>query len=230
MVLAFVAVLIILLPFLIPNCKYELLERITYCFEPTGRELARYEYRMAEITAVIWLISAVYLYQAEYLIRHRLIPNLNAALRNSQSVRNASRWNSEKLAQQLVIILLIPSVAAGVYFFSKLPELKEAIPVLVASKAPSVTPTPITPASPATSSPQHDPFAEAVNKAMSAATHTQSANSKDEWNLVASQWQEAITLMNAVPPSHPKSVIAQQKVIEYQRNLDYAQKNSAVGQ
>jgi hypothetical protein len=69
-----------------------------------------------------------------------------------------------------------------------------------------------------------------VNKAISAATHTQSANTKDEWNLVASQWQEAIALMNAVPPSHPKSAIAQQEVIEYQRNLDYAQKNAGVGQ
>lgn len=230
MLLAFVAVLLILVPFLIPNCNYEVSEQIAYCFKPTGRELALYEYRMAEIAAVIWLISAVYLYQAEYLIRHRLIPNLNAALRNSESVRNASTWKSQKLAKQLLIILLIPSVAAGVYLFSKLPELKEAIPIPVASQAPSVTPTPITPASPATSSPQHDPFAEAVNKAMSAATSTQSANSKDDWNFVASQWQEAIALMNAVPPSHPKSAIAKQKVIEYQRNFNYAQKNAAVCQ
>jgi hypothetical protein len=66
-----------------------------------------------------------------------------------------------------------------------------------------------------------------VNKAMSAATITQSAKSKDEWNSVASEWQEAIALMKAVPPSHSQHSVAQQKAVDYQRNLDYAQKNAA---
>ncbi|MBD0346956.1 MAG: hypothetical protein ICV63_19445, partial [Coleofasciculus sp. Co-bin14] len=64
---------------------------------------------------VIWLIIASYLYQAEYLTRKRLIPKLNAALRNSQFLGNASRWKSQKLAKKLLIILLIPLVIAGVY-------------------------------------------------------------------------------------------------------------------
>ena len=62
---------------------------------------------------------------------------------------------------------------------------------------------------------------------MSAATLTQSATLKDDWKLVASEWQEAIALMKAVPPSHPQHIVAQQKAIEYQRNLDYAQNNAA---
>jgi ribosomal protein L31 len=125
---------------------------------------------------------------------------------------------------------LIPLVIAGVYLFSKLPELKENISVPVASQAPLVTPTPINSASPANSSPQPDSFREAVNKATSAATITQSAKSKDDWNLVASQWQEAIALMKAVPSSHPYYTVAQQKSIDYQRNLDYAQTKAANGQ
>jgi hypothetical protein len=44
---------------------------------------------------------------------------------------------------------------------------------------------------------------------------------------VASQWQEAIALMKAVPSSHPYYTVAQQKSIDYQRNLDYAQTNAA---
>jgi hypothetical protein len=230
MLLAFVVVLLLLVPFLIPNCHYKTAEQIDYCLELTGKELVNYEYRMAQIGAVIWFISAAYLYQAEYLTRQRLIPKLNAVLRNSQFLRNASRWKSQKLAKKLLIILLIPLVAVGVYLFSKLPELKETTPVPIASQAPSVTPTPITSASPATSSLQRDFFGEAVNKAMSAATITQSAKSKDDWNLVVSQWQEAIALMEAVPSSHPRYPVAQQKSIEYKRNLDYALKNVAAGQ
>ncbi len=69
-----------------------------------------------------------------------------------------------------------------------------------------------------------------MNKAMSAATITQSAESKDDWNSVVSQWQEAIALMEAVPSSHPPYPVAQQKSIEYKRNLDYALKNVAAGQ
>ena len=230
MLLAFVPVLLILIPFLIPNCNYETSGQIGYCLELTGRELAKYEYRMAQIGAVIWFISAVYLYQAEYLTRQRLIPKLNAALRNSQFLRNPTRWKSQKLAKKLLIILLVPFVAVGIYLFSRLPELKETIPVPVASQAPPVTPTPITSAPPANSSPQPDSFREAVNKATSAATITQSAKSQDDWNLVASQWQEAIALMKAVPSSHPYYTVAQQKSIDYQRNLDYAQTNAANGQ
>jgi len=176
---------------------------------------------------VIWLIIASYLYQAEYLTRQRVIPKLNAALRNSQFPRNASRWKSQKLAKKLLIILLVPLVAVGIYLFSRLPELRETIPVPVASQSPSVTTTPVTSASSATASPQRDFFGEAVNKAMSAATTTQSAKSKNDWNLVASEWQEAIALMKAVPSSHPQHSVAQQKAVDYQRNLDYAQKNAA---
>ena len=39
--------------------------------------------------------------------------------------------------------------------------------------------------------------------------------------------EEAIALMKAVPSSHPQHSVAQQKAVDYQRNLDYAQKNAA---
>jgi hypothetical protein len=44
-----------------------------------------------------------------------------------------------------------------------------------------------------------------------------------------SQWQEAVALMKAVPASHSKYTVAQQKIMimEYQRNLDYDQNNAA---
>jgi hypothetical protein len=68
-------------------------------------------------------------------------------------------------------------------------------------------------------------FRQAVNKAMSAAEQTQTANYKEDWNTVAGLWQDAIRLMQAVPSSSNNYPLAQQKVGEYQRNLQYAKSN-----
>lgn len=114
---------------------------------------------------VIWIVSAAYIYQAEYQVRQRLIPKLKVALQNYQS----------------------------------------RSPVL---------------------SPQTDTFKQAVNKAMTAANLTQVAKSQDEWKKVVSEWQEAIALMKSVRYSSPNYPVAQQKIVEYQRNLNYAQKNA----
>ncbi|MCU0515490.1 MAG: hypothetical protein MUC60_01250 [Oscillatoria sp. Prado101] len=108
---------------------------------------------------------------------------------------------------------------------SKLPELNHAISPHVASQTPSPVPS-----APATSfsntykeqTPDTDSFRHAVNKATSAANMAQSAKSRAEWDTVASFWQEAIEFMKAVPPSSPNYKVARDRVVQYQRNLDYA--------
>jgi hypothetical protein len=90
-----------------------------------------------------------------------------------------------------------------------LPEIRQAISVPAASPPPAGTP-----------SPQPDAFREAVNKATIAAQLTQSAKSKQDWNLVAGQWGEAIALMEAVPASSPNYALDQKKAGEYQSNLE----------
>ncbi|MDT9341995.1 hypothetical protein VV11_022295 [Trichodesmium erythraeum 21-75] len=60
--------------------------------------------------------------------------------------------------------------------------------------------------------PPPDPFILAVNRAMNAAEMAQSAQSKIEWEAVASQWQDATELMKIVPPSHPKYKKARKKI------------------
>ncbi|MEQ8999972.1 MAG: hypothetical protein RID53_26095 [Coleofasciculus sp. B1-GNL1-01] len=90
------------------------------------------------------------------------------------------------------------------------------------------TPIPASPtsvSSPA-ASPEPDPFSQALDTAMSAATITQSAVSPDDWNLVVNRWQEAIALLEKTPSSHPKKQLASQKIDEYQRNLAYAKQQS----
>ncbi|GAB4386669.1 MAG: hypothetical protein Kow00121_53690 [Elainellaceae cyanobacterium] len=58
---------------------------------------------------------------------------------------------------------------------------------------------------------------------MSAAELTQIASTTGEWSEIAGWWKEASDLMAIVPKSHPQYELAQQKILEYQHNLDYAQ-------
>ncbi|MBD2577875.1 peptidylprolyl isomerase [Oscillatoria sp. FACHB-1406] len=65
-------------------------------------------------------------------------------------------------------------------------------------------------------------FREAVNHATKAAVLTQTAQSQSEWQLVVSDWQTAIALMQRVPKNLDNFAIAREKAGEYQKNLDYA--------
>ena len=49
------------------------------------------------------------------------------------------------------------------------------------------------------------------------------ANTHAEWGDAVGAWDEAISLMNRVPESHESYTVAQSKIDEYQRNLEYAQ-------
>lgn len=69
-----------------------------------------------------------------------------------------------------------------------------------------------------------EPFREAVNIAMEAAESTQVASTESDWRAVAHRWKTAIELMKAVPESHAKHAIAQQRAQEiYPENFSYAQ-------
>ena len=70
-----------------------------------------------------------------------------------------------------------------------------------------------------------DPFKLGTNQAMNAAELTQTAEYQEEWSRVSILWQQAIRHMQSVPSSHSSYEIAQQKLAEYARNLQYAQSN-----
>lgn len=67
-----------------------------------------------------------------------------------------------------------------------------------------------------------DPFTKGVDKAMRAAILSQSAKSKQDWDLVGASWVQAIGAMQAVSPESPKRAFAQKKVAEYLQYLDVA--------
>ncbi|TVP66639.1 MAG: hypothetical protein EA342_11470 [Leptolyngbya sp. LCM1.Bin17] len=83
-------------------------------------------------------------------------------------------------------------------------------------------PTFFEPAPPAAT---EDNFQQGAEHAMQAAELTQSAEFREEWVEVAILWQQAIAKMKAVPRASDQYELAQQKVTEYERNLQYAQSN-----
>ncbi|MDP8964035.1 MAG: hypothetical protein M3O33_08655 [Cyanobacteriota bacterium] len=72
-----------------------------------------------------------------------------------------------------------------------------------------------------------DLFARAIEKAQSAATLAQTARSQKDWDLVTSQWIQAIAAMQAVPPDDPRRAYAQKKVAEYLQNLVVARQKAS---
>jgi hypothetical protein len=54
----------------------------------------------------------------------------------------------------------------------------------------------------------------------------QSANSKQDWDEVATLWVQAVAWMQAVPPGSPRRAFAEKKVVEYMRNLTYSQQQA----
>jgi YVTN family beta-propeller protein len=91
----------------------------------------------------------------------------------------------------------------------------------VAQPQPTASPSPQVQDSPQNFEP--DFFYQGANFAMAAAQWTQTAKTAGEWDAVAEKWQQAIAAMRSVPPDSRDYALAQQKIQEYQANLNYAQ-------
>lgn len=105
-------------------------------------------------------------------------------------------------------------------------QLSPAAPITSPAAAPAnPSPAPVQTLASAANSP--DPYKLALDKADSARNISQSAQSQDDWGLVASRWQQAIQLLKKVSPSSPYRSLVKSKVVEYQRSLAYAKKQAA---
>lgn len=96
---------------------------------------------------------------------------------------------------------------------------------IAASETVSSAPTEPAPGAPAPIS-GPETFRKAVNRATSAVAIGQSAQSKTDWQLAASRWQQAVALMQQVPSSSPNYAQAQAKAQEYQQHLAAAQRRT----
>ncbi|MEG4488244.1 hypothetical protein [Microcoleus sp. D2_18a_B4] len=71
-----------------------------------------------------------------------------------------------------------------------------------------------------------DSFAQAVRVAEQAATEGKTAQSRQDWLVVAAKWQQASDLMAAVPSKHPRYTTAQNRTALYRENSDKAQQEA----
>ena len=78
-----------------------------------------------------------------------------------------------------------------------------------------------------TASSQPSAYELALDRAAGAYSISQSAQAPSDWKLVIAQWQSAIALLKQVPKNSPDFTVAQKKITEYQRQVDYAQRQAA---
>ena len=71
-----------------------------------------------------------------------------------------------------------------------------------------------------------DSFAKAVRSAQQAATDGKTAQSREDWLIVAAKWQQASDLMATVPPNHPRYTTAVNRTALYRQNSDRAQQEA----
>ncbi|MBW4564396.1 MAG: retroviral-like aspartic protease family protein [Mojavia pulchra JT2-VF2] len=94
-----------------------------------------------------------------------------------------------------------------------------ATPLIEATTYPLSSPEPQPQSSSAV---EPNSFELALDKAAGALTISQSAQSADDWKLVANQLQDAIALMKNVQQESPNFTVAQIKISEYQRQIQSA--------
>lgn len=75
---------------------------------------------------------------------------------------------------------------------------------------------------PINATPPPDTYPDALKKANLAQTLSQSAQSTDDWSLVAGRWEQAINLLEAVPDSSENYGNVAGKLSEYRRQRDSA--------
>ncbi|NER48325.1 MAG: aspartyl protease [Symploca sp. SIO1A3] len=114
---------------------------------------------------------------------------------------------------------------------ANLTDATPASPVTSPTPAASPTPTPKPKASPSpsptASAANSDAYPHAIDIATGAITIAKSAVSRDDWDLVASQWQRAIDLLKSVPASDANYANAQQRLPQYQRFMAEAKTKAA---
>lgn len=87
--------------------------------------------------------------------------------------------------------------------------------------------TPIPPPSPQKiAQVNSDSFAQAVRLAEQAATEGKTAQSREDWLVVAAKWQQASDLMATVPSKHPRYTTAANRTALYDQNSKQAQQEA----
>jgi hypothetical protein len=145
-----------------------------------------------------------------------------------QPVRRSS---GQSFAVPIVLLLLAGWIGAivGYAMWSALTAPTSPSPVESPTVPPPLPlPTPTPPLrSPVSQVDLIDSYQAALRRGTQAERLAQSAQSVDDWSLVVSQWQQAISLLQAVPLSSPSRGAAQARLSQYQSSLAAAQQRAA---
>ncbi|MEO1146972.1 MAG: hypothetical protein AAFY26_15415 [Cyanobacteria bacterium J06638_22] len=115
---------------------------------------------------------------------------------------------------------ILLSLVSGCSFGNPATETPEVAPMPTNSPE-AIAPSEEPPASPALTAEQL--LSDATAQAAQASALAQSAQSRDDWALVANLWEQAIVLIDQIPESAPEHAAAQQAKATYTTNLNTAQ-------
>ncbi|MEG4421555.1 hypothetical protein QUA70_23645 [Microcoleus sp. LAD1_D5] len=125
----------------------------------------------------------------------------------------------------LTVLLIAAAAAIHKGLNSPVPNSTQATTQAVATTPPSEA-KPALKISKETVNSAVDSFAQAVRVAEQAATEGKTAQSREDWLVVAAKWQQASDLMAAVPSKHPRYTTALNRTALYRQNSDKAQQEA----
>ncbi|MBE9212504.1 hypothetical protein IQ247_07215 [Plectonema cf. radiosum LEGE 06105] len=153
---------------------------------------------------------------------------------SSDTTKNSSDGSNvavkeRKSSKTFLNIFVISLVGAWLYMFFTLPDVQQSISS--GNFAEQIqkrisTETKVVNTQISKISPQSNSFDEALNLANSAAQLQEFASSPEDWNTVLGKWKAALTLMETVPPESANFIVAEQKIGEYKKRLDKAEKKA----
>jgi len=152
----------------------------------------------------------------------RALPRM-AVPRSMQEPRQFQRG----IVGGISLTLLLLAAVAAIYKGLNSQELNstQATTEAVANAAPSEAKPPLKISKEIVNS-AVDSFAQAVRVAEQAANDSKTAQSREDWLVVAAKWQQASDLMAAVPSKHPRYTTALNRTALYRQNSDKAQQEA----
>jgi clan AA aspartic protease (TIGR02281 family) len=126
----------------------------------------------------------------------------------------------QKIGGSGVIISLVALTACN-----STPPVNNVAASPLASSTPMVMSTPLVQPSLMTAA-TVDAYPEALNAAAAAQSVSGSAITREDWSLVANQWQNSVKLLQSVPKSSTNYLFATKLLPQYQQNLSQARQKS----
>ncbi|MFM2062986.1 MAG: hypothetical protein RLZZ507_2656 [Cyanobacteriota bacterium] len=167
-----------------------------------------FEEAIIVIFGSIWIINVALFYQIDFLFKRRLLTISSETDKSTNELPSPQNVKHKEKADHANFVDLEMDRLRGSMGLTQMKGKKKSPPNAQSSN--EVT--------------KEDNFQIAVKLAKNAAQITRTAKTKTEWYQVGREWQKTIEMLKTVPVSHPNYAVAQEKIIDYQKYINYAQK------